>query len=270
MRLAVSIPAMLPVSRTIRVMGRDRGSDNQPRDERGPERASEDRPADLPRAQVDILLERIAEEARQCLRANPDDPAVFQRVVDRTRELLRVTALEHHVHIGDTAQHLIEELGEEADRGPGPDIAVRNADLMRAEPLGQGPVESAGVELAADPFDIESYAPGDDAPAPDDVADASADAASEEAPATGASGPAGRDRRNEAADANMLQMRRGLTDRQLATLDTMANFGWTLRFVRRPMFQPPIPVAFDRNTKRFVVIEADGSVDEDPGLQIRD
>jgi len=268
MRAAACIPRCYRFRVLFGVMVRDSGKDKQPRDERGLERASEGRPADLPRAQVDVLLERIAEEARQCLRANPDDPAVFQRVVDRTRELLRVTALEHHVHIGDTAQHLIDELGEGINKGPGPDIVVRNADLMRAEPLGQGPVEDAGVELAADPFDIESYAPEEEAP--DGDTEDTARAAPEAAAAGAASATPGRDRRKDDADPNMLQMRRGLTDRQLATLDTMSNFGWTLRFVRRPMFHPPIPVAFDRNTKRFVVIEADGSVNEDPDLQIRD
>jgi hypothetical protein len=36
------------------------------------------------------------------------------------------------------------------------------------------------------------------------------------------------------------------------------------------MFLSPVPVAFDRNRERFVVVEADGSIDDAPELQLRD
>jgi predicted RNA-binding protein with TRAM domain len=35
------------------------------------------------------------------------------------------------------------------------------------------------------------------------------------------------------------------------------------------MFQPPVPVALDRNRQRFVVVAPDGSAGEDPEVRIR-
>ena len=56
---------------------------------------------------------------------------------------------------------------------------------------------------------------------------------------------------------------------QLATLHTMEQFQWELRFVRRPMFLAPVPVLFNRDGTRFAVLEADGSINENPGFKIR-
>jgi hypothetical protein len=60
-----------------------------------------------------------------------------------------------------------------------------------------------------------------------------------------------------------------LSKEQLATLHTMEQFHWKLRFVRRPLFRAPVPVLFHRDGTRFVVLEADGSINEDPGFKIR-
>lgn len=65
-------------------------------------------------------------------------------------------------------------------------------------------------------------------------------------------------------------LRAGLTPSQLKALATLEQFQWTLRFVRRPMFQDPIPVVFDREGKRYAVLEADGTLNESPGFLIRD
>mgnify|MGYP006172187213 CR=1 FL=1 len=43
-----------------------------------------------------------------------------------------------------------------------------------------------------------------------------------------------------------------------------------LRFVRRPLFRDPIPVLFDRSGERYVVLQADGSLDESQTLKLRD
>lgn len=79
----------------------------------------------------------------------------------------------------------------------------------------------------------------------------------------------GRERR-QSGDADSAQLRAGLTPAQLKALGTLEHFGWTLRFVRRPMFLDPIPVLFQRDGKRFVVLEADGTLNENSGLVIRD
>ena len=65
--------------------------------------------------QIDLKLTRIAAEARQGLRANHNSSAVSQLVISRTRDLLRTAPLEHHLHICDTAQHLLLTLGLDDD-----------------------------------------------------------------------------------------------------------------------------------------------------------
>jgi len=76
--------------------------------------------------------------------------------------------------------------------------------------------------------------------------------------------------RRKPLSPDQTQLEAGLTPAQLATLNTMRQFNWQLRFVRRPLFQAPIPVLFDRNGGRFVVLEPDGSIDENPSLKLRD
>ncbi len=79
----------------------------------------------------------------------------------------------------------------------------------------------------------------------------------------------GRERR-QTGDLGAERLRAGLSPAQLNALGTLEHFGWTLRFVRRPMFRDPVPVVFHRDGKRFVVLRADGTLDETPDLVIRD
>lgn len=230
------------------------------------------------RAEIDRQLSRIAAEARETLREHQDDATVSQLVVARTRELLRTADLDDHLHICDTAQHLLLTLGlddddddaSDTDDAPTPEnmpapSVFDDPDLIRAVQLVDGPPPSdVGLRLLDDPFDVDAFLPSEEGATPDGQG-VEASVASACAPV-----PVESDRRTESSPADEAALRRGLTHRQLATLDTMSQFGWTLRFVRRPMFLPPIPVAFDRNRQRYVVIEPDGSVDEDPGLTIRD
>jgi len=67
-------------------------------------------------------------------------------------------------------------------------------------------------------------------------------------------------------DATLLA---GLTPAQQATIHTMENFHWHLKFVRRPLFKTPIPVLFNREG-RYVVVNEDGTIDENPTLVLRD
>ncbi|MGY0633802.1 hypothetical protein [Luteimonas sp. A478] len=79
----------------------------------------------------------------------------------------------------------------------------------------------------------------------------------------------GRERRRS-GDPDPDALRAGLTAAQAKALHTLEQFGWTLRFVRRPMFMDPVPVAFDREGDKWVVIEPDGSLNENPGFKLRD
>lgn len=65
-------------------------------------------------------------------------------------------------------------------------------------------------------------------------------------------------------------LREGLTHAQLRTLGELEHFHWSLRFVRRPMFHDPVPVLFDRENRRYLVIEPDGTINEAPDIKLRD
>jgi hypothetical protein len=75
-------------------------------------------------------------------------------------------------------------------------------------------------------------------------------------------------RRGQAEDPGAL--REGLTPAQRDALRTLEHFGWALRFVRRPLFQDPLPVVVDRHGQRHALLRADGSLDESPAFRIRD
>lgn len=78
----------------------------------------------------------------------------------------------------------------------------------------------------------------------------------------------GRERRRQAEEA-AADLRAGLNPQQLAALQTLEHFQWRLHFVRRPMFDAPIPVVIDRTGTRHAVLEADGTLNENPGFKIR-
>lgn len=78
-----------------------------------------------------------------------------------------------------------------------------------------------------------------------------------------------RERRMTAARAGR-ELKRDLNDEQLLTLNELERFGWELKFVRKPPFQPSVPVVFDADRKQFAVLEPDGTLNESPGFTIRD
>jgi len=65
-------------------------------------------------------------------------------------------------------------------------------------------------------------------------------------------------------------LRRELNEAQKFELASLERFGWELKFVRRPLFQVPIPVVFDGERKKYAVLEPDGTLNENPGFKIRD
>ncbi len=77
----------------------------------------------------------------------------------------------------------------------------------------------------------------------------------------------GKERRKIAQSLDAAALRLGLTDAQRRTLEELEHFQWTLEFVRRPLFQDPLPVMFDRERKRCVALLPDGSIDESPKLR---
>lgn len=64
-------------------------------------------------------------------------------------------------------------------------------------------------------------------------------------------------------------LKRELNEDQRIALADLEKFGWELKFIRRPMFQQPIPVVFDSSRQHYAVLNTDGTLDEDPGFDIR-
>ena len=78
-----------------------------------------------------------------------------------------------------------------------------------------------------------------------------------------------RERRKPITEQDQVALRNGLTPAQLEALATLEQFRWKLKFVRRPMFQDPIPVVFSPDGSRFIVLEGDGAINENPGFKVR-
>ena len=76
-------------------------------------------------------------------------------------------------------------------------------------------------------------------------------------------------RRNKPETLDPEILSEGLNPAQRKTLSELQHFHWTLKFVRRPMFKDPVPVLFDRDNERYVVIEPDGSISENPDIGLR-
>ena len=89
-------------------------------------------------------------------------------------------------------------------------------------------------------------------------------------PDTAGAAPRSPERRKVARTMDEAALLAGLTPAQQATVQTMEAFHWHLKFVRRPLFKTPIPVLFNREGDRFVVVNEDGTIDENPTLKLRD
>ena len=60
-----------------------------------------------------------------------------------------------------------------------------------------------------------------------------------------------------------------LSIEQILTLRDIEHFGWELKVVRKPMFQDPIAIVFDGSRTCYGVIEADGTLNEHPAIEVR-
>lgn len=76
------------------------------------------------------------------------------------------------------------------------------------------------------------------------------------------------DRRSE-QQKRLAEMKRELNPQQLDTLRDLEMFGWELKFVRRKPFAAPIPVVFNGTRDKFAVLNEDGTLNENPGFDIR-
>jgi hypothetical protein len=78
-----------------------------------------------------------------------------------------------------------------------------------------------------------------------------------------------KDRRVESEQSRRLMLQE-LNDAQKAATHQLERFGWSLCFVRRPLFKDVIPVLKDPDNDRYAVLEKEGALNEDHGLSIRE
>ena len=64
-------------------------------------------------------------------------------------------------------------------------------------------------------------------------------------------------------------LERILNKLQMTTLLQLESMGWKLWFVRRPLFQPVMPVLFDPSMNFTAIIEESGESNADHGLVFR-
>ena len=60
-----------------------------------------------------------------------------------------------------------------------------------------------------------------------------------------------------------------LTDMQRQALARLEGFGWSLAFVRRPIFQDDVVVLYDPSGKRHAILNEDGSLDTTTDIKVR-
>ena len=75
--------------------------------------------------------------------------------------------------------------------------------------------------------------------------------------------------RRRAEGKSSVILKKELNEEQRLALAELEKFGWELKFIRRPMFQEPIPVVFDSDRRSYAVLNSDGTLDDNPGFEIR-
>jgi len=61
-----------------------------------------------------------------------------------------------------------------------------------------------------------------------------------------------------------------LNEEQLSALEKIEGFGWTLRFIRRPLFQTPTAVVINSSGNSIGVLEEDGRLNIETDIVIRE
>lgn len=60
-----------------------------------------------------------------------------------------------------------------------------------------------------------------------------------------------------------------LTDWQKQAIGRLESFGWSIRFIRRPLFEEPIVIVCDPSGKDFAILADDGRLDRETDLTVR-
>ncbi len=61
-----------------------------------------------------------------------------------------------------------------------------------------------------------------------------------------------------------------LNESQMLTIHRIINFGWEIRFIRRPLFQYPVAVLWNPQGEQIGILEEDGRINLESDIQLRD
>jgi hypothetical protein len=61
-----------------------------------------------------------------------------------------------------------------------------------------------------------------------------------------------------------------LNESQMLTIHRIINFGWEIRFIRRPLFQHPVAVLWNPQGEQIGILEEDGRINLESDIQLRD
>jgi len=61
-----------------------------------------------------------------------------------------------------------------------------------------------------------------------------------------------------------------LNEMQMLALHQIEGFGWQLKFVRKPLFQEPVPVVFSAEGDKIGILEEDGRINMEPDIKLRE
>lgn len=60
-----------------------------------------------------------------------------------------------------------------------------------------------------------------------------------------------------------------LNSKQVAALLECQYFGWKLKYIRRPLFQDPVPILYNAKIDQIGILDPDGRVNMDIELKVR-
>ena len=72
---------------------------------------------------------------------------------------------------------------------------------------------------------------------------------------------------DEPVPHNAIEM---LNEMQVLALRQIERFGWRLQFIRRPLFQDPVPVVVDSEGEKIGILEEDGRINMEPDIKVRE
>ena len=75
--------------------------------------------------------------------------------------------------------------------------------------------------------------------------------------------------RRKAPDEKSSGLESYLNDDQRFSLQRLENFGWSLKYVRRPLFLEPVAIVYHRDAFSYAVLDIDGTLNCEGDVSLR-